>query len=202
MTSNKGYILLSAGLLCIIAALAVFCYNIAESERAKAASESIVAELSGEIAYAAEHEAAEAFPSDNADRTMPKLTVDGSAYAGILTVPSLGLELPVCARLDMDAMQSAPCLYSGSLYRKDMVIGAHNYDAHFGRIGSLTPGDSVIFTDAENHRCTYSVLSIETLRPEQNSELVTKAAGDDWALTLFTCNYSGSARVVVRCGEA
>lgn len=91
------------------------------------------------------------FITDASHELKTPLTVDGSAYAGILTIPSLGLELPVCARLDMDAMQSAPCLYSGSLYRKDMVIGAHNYDAHFGRIGSLTPGDSVIFTDAEIH---------------------------------------------------
>ena len=40
---------------------------------------------------------------------------------------------------------------------------------------------------------------METLQPTQIEEMVGKADGDDWDLTLFTCTTGGSARCAVRC---
>ena len=196
--NKKALIFISAGLLCVMAALALYIYNTVQSGNAAEASAEIVSALSEQID--AEGESAASFPADNPDREMPSPEYEGNGYVGILSLPSLGLELPVGDALSYEALQSTPCLYSGSIYSRDMVIGAHNYDSHFGGINSLGIGDRVIFTDVENHVFICEVVDIETLRPEQNDVLTEKQNGSIWDLTLFTCNYSGSERVTVRCG--
>ena len=37
-------------------------------------------------------------------------------------------------------LKVAPCRYRGSAYLDDLIIAAHNYDRHFGRINTLLPG--------------------------------------------------------------
>ena len=199
MKSKTGWIILLAGLLCMMAALAVFLFNQNESHQAKTASAKIVAALSEQIAEEGEENHEETFPTDITDRTMPEMTVDGERYAGILRIPELELELPVLSFFDYDSLQVTPCLYSGTIYRRNMVIGAHNYDAHFGRISALGIGSEVDFTDVENNTYRCRVVNLETLKPDQNDVLTEKAHEGDWDITLFTCNYSGTERVTVRC---
>ena len=199
MKSKTGWIILLAGLLCMMAALAVFLFNQNESHQAKTASAKIVAALSEQIAEEGEENHEETFPTDITDRTMPEMTVDGERYAGILRIPELELELPVLAFFDYDSLQVTPCLYSGTIYRRNMVIGAHNFDAHFGRISALGIGSEVDFTDVENNTYRCRVVNLETLKPDQNDVLTEKAHEGDWDITLFTCNYSGTERVTVRC---
>ncbi len=195
--NKKGLIILIAGLLCVAAAIGLFINNALASRHAEESAQKITEELEKKISE--ENSGAEnAFPTDNPYREMPTVTVGGQPYIGILSVPESELTLPVLASFDYDSLQETPCLYSGSIYRKNMVIGAHNYDSHFGRIDSLSQGSRVIFTDTENHRYDCEVVSMETLKPDQNDEL-TKKFGNDWDISLFTCNYSGSARIVVRC---
>ena len=199
MKSKTGWIILLAGLLCMMAALAVFLFNQNESHQAKTASAKIVAALSEQIAEEGEENHEETFPTDITDRTMPEMTVAGERYAGIPRIPELELELPVLAFFDYDSLQVTPCLYSGTIYRRNMVIGAHNYDAHFGRISALGIGSEVDFTDVENNTYRCRVVNLETLKPDQNDVLTEKAHEGDWDITLFTCNYSGTERVTVRC---
>ena len=187
-----------AGLLCMAAALAVFLHNRFESQHAQTESEKLVAELSEQISAESEAQS-ETFPTDNPDRSMPELTVQDARYAGILAIPELDLELPVLASFDYDSLQVTPCLYSGTIYRKNMVIGAHNYDAHFGRISDLRIGSEVNFTDVENNTYHCEVVSLEMLKPNQNDILTEKQHENDWDITLFTCNYSGTERITVRC---
>ena len=187
-----------AGLLCMAAALAVFLHNRFESQHAQTESAKIVAELSEQISAESEAQS-ETFPTDNPDRSMPELTVQDARYAGILAIPELDLELPVLASFDYDSLQVTPCLYSGTIYRKNMVIGAHNYDAHFGRISDLRIGSEVRFTDVENNTYNCEVVNLEMLKPNQNDILTEKQHENDWDITLFTCNYSGTERITVRC---
>ena len=171
--------------------------NAAEGSSPGTSSQRIVASLKEQIAK--ESESTAELPTDNPDRVMPALTVEGERYVGILSIPALDLTLPVGEWFSDDSIQVTPCLYSGSIYKRDMVIGAHNYDAHFGRISTLGIGDEVKFTDAEGHEFDCEVVNIETLRPEQTEELTVKKSKNDWDISLFTCNYSGSERVTVRC---
>ena len=48
----------------------------------------------------------------------------------------------------------------------------------------------------------YTVSKVETLQPTQIEEMVGKADGDDWDLTLFTCTPGGQLRIAVRCIRA
>ena len=198
MKSKFGWIIMMAGLLCMAAALAVFLHNRFESQHAQTESAKIVAELSEQISAESEAQS-ETFPTDNPDRSMPELTVQDARYAGILAIPELDLELPVLASFGYDSLQVTPCLYSGTIYRKNMVIGAHNYDAHFGRISDLRIGSEVNFTDVENNTYHCEVVSLEMLKPNQNDILTEKQHENDWDITLFTCNYSGTERITVRC---
>ena len=53
---------------------------------------------------------------------MPVVTVDGNDYIGYLSVPSLGLELPIMSDWDYDKLQLAPCRQLGSVYTDDLVL--------------------------------------------------------------------------------
>lgn len=133
----------------------------------------------------------------NPQISMPTTVIDGWEYIGVLEIPALGLELPVLSQWSYAGLRIAPCRYQGSAYLDDLVIAAHNYQTHFGRIKELQPGDEVRFTDAEGHVFLYEVLEIEILQPTAIEEMTT----GDWDLTLFTCTIGGQSRVTLRCGR-
>ena len=196
--NKKGLIFIFIGVLCIITALAFFIHNSAETQNAYESSARITYKLRTQLAEK-EQSSDNVLPTDNPDREMPAVRIDGKRYAGILEIPSLGIELPVAESFSYAALQQTPCIYSGSVYKDNLVIAAHNYDVHFGRIGSLGFDYDVIFTDIESNRYTFKTFDIETLNPDQYTALVEKQSKNDWDLTLFTCNYSGAQRIVIRC---
>lgn len=126
---------------------------------------------------------------------MPAMKLDGEEYIGYLTIPELNLELPVMAEWSYAKLQKAPCREVGSIKQNDMVIAAHNYMRHFGKIGKLVPGDVVMFTDMNGVTSAYQVAMTETLQPKQVKEM----RSGEWDLTMYTCTYSGRTRVAVRC---
>ena len=115
-------------------------------------------------------------------------------YIGVLSIPSLELELPVISQWDYPALKVAPCRYSGSLYQDNLIICAHNYASHFGKLKELQPGDIVLFTDMDEHVVTFQMVERETLNPMDAEGM---EAGD-WDLTLFTCTIGGQTRVTIR----
>ena len=96
-----------------------------------------------------------------------------------------------------DQLKVAPCRYYGSTKTNDLVIAGHNYTRHFGPIGNLVPGDMLRFTDMDGVTTTYEVAEVDVLNPTAIEEMTDSG----FALTLFTCNYSGQARVTVRCNR-
>lgn len=131
----------------------------------------------------------------NPDMDMPVKTVDGKEYVGIITMHQFELELPVMSDWSYSKLKQAPCLYSGSAYRDDLVIMAHNYRSQFGRIRRLTAGSRITFTDMDGNAFEYQVVAVEVL----NSYEVENVTNSEWDLTLFTCTLGGESRVVVRC---
>ena len=125
---------------------------------------------------------------------MPTMEIDGEAYIGYLEMPTIGLSLPVMSDWSYAKLRIAPCRYWGSVYDGSLVIMAHNYDRHFGRIGTLQEGDPVQFVGADGEIYCYVVSGQETLQPTDISGML----GDDADLTLFTCTYGGRSRVTVR----
>ena len=129
---------------------------------------------------------------------MPTQTVNGWDYIGYLSIPSLDLTLPIQSQWSYEGLRVAPGRFYGSTYTGDLVLTAHNYSQHFGRIGDLQPGDTVCFTDMDGHVTNYRVTALETLAPEDVEGMLS----GEYDLTLFTCTVGGKSRVTVRCTEA
>ncbi len=187
---KAAVILISVGGLLILAAAAFAGYNIWDDYRAGKEAASALKQLDTGTGA-----------SDkwlDPDREMPTVEIDGYRYIGKITIPAIGIDLPVMQTWDYKRMKKAPCRYSGTAYKKNFVICGHNYAAHFGRLKNLAAGDSVTFTDVDGNVFHYEVEKTETLAPTAVAEMTSGG----WALSLFTCNLSGRARVTVRCRKA
>ena len=190
MKANRGTVWINAGLLLIAAALFLSVYNEWESHEARDSARQVIAQLCDELPT----EAGEPTTLPDVRREMPVKTINGRDYIGVLSIPSLELELPVISQWDYPALKLAPCRYSGSLYQDNLIICAHNYASHFGKLKELQPGDIVLFTDMDEHVVTFQMVERETLNPMDAEGM---EAGD-WDLTLFTCTIDGQTRVTIR----
>lgn len=180
------------GTVLIVAALSLFLWNRREAEHAAEAAETILPQVVEQIAETAAEAPA---PPDPFDPTMTEAEIDGYMYIGYLSIPALGLELPVMSEWDYTRLTIAPCRYSGSTKTDDLVIAAHNYARHFGGLSGLSGGEEVYFVDMDNVVSCYTVVAVEILPPTAVEEMTN----GDYDLSLFTCTYGGRSRVTVRC---
>lgn len=134
---------------------------------------------------------------ESVDSSAKKETIDinGYEYIGYVEIPALELKLPVLSEWDYALLKFAPCRQHGSSETDDLVIAAHNYTTHFGRLNELTIGDALTFTDVDGTVNTYSVVKIDTVDPDA----VDYVLNSEHALVLYTCTVSGKNRVAVFC---
>ena len=111
---------------------------------------------------------------------------------------AIGIDLPVMSEWSYPRLKIAPCRQFGSSRTDDLVIAAHNYESHFGKLTSLTAGDSVTFTDMDGIVNEYVVNKVEVLDPHS----VEEVEHSGYALVLYTCTYGGKTRVTVFCDRA
>ena len=130
------------------------------------------------------------------DPNMPTVEIDGYGYVGYLSVPSVGLELPVMAEWDYDRLKIAPCRQFGSSRTDDLVIAAHNYTSHFGRLSRVSAGDEVTFTDMEGIVNAYAVAAFEEVNPTLVEDIERSGHPPP---VLYTCTYGGKTRSAVFC---
>ena len=215
MRTKIGSVLILLGVLFLAGSLGLYLYNDQEDRAAAEASQTLMPQLVEAIVLRTEGEqegqtaatTPTAIPGESAppaaavhpeDRVMPIVQLDGYGYIGFVSIPSLELELPVMADWSYPQLRIAPCRYTGDSNRDDLVIMAHNYDHHFGRLSQLREGDIVAFTDMDAKTITYTVVALDVLHPQAVDEMT---AGD-YDLTLFTCTFGGKSRVTVRCMRA
>jgi sortase A len=225
MRSKTGIFLMVLGTMLIAAALSLAVYNYHEDKVAGEAAESVMSDLEKAIAENAKQQAQEASQNvrgltgqsqsssdttehvivnkdslvsvsedKNNERSHSSLYVGSHYYVGIITIPELGIRLPVIDSYEGDNLSYAPCLYSGYVDTQ-MIICAHNYNTHFGRIKELESGSVVIFTDIYGNDYRYNVMDIEIVPGDDSN----KMEAGEWDLSLFTCTFDGSDRVTVRC---
>ena len=200
MKADRGTAWINVGLLLIAAALFLSAYNEVASREARDSAQQVIVQLCEtlptETAAGAEETEAPSVPEYllDADREMPVQTINGQDYIGVLSIPSLELELPVISQWDYPSLKVAPCRYSGSLYQDNLIICAHNYASHFGKLKNLQLGDTVLFTDMDENVVTFQMVERETLGPPD----VEGMKSGDWDLTLFTCTVGGQTRVTIR----
>ena len=223
MKYKVAVLLMVMGLLLVLSAASLFMYNRWDEDRASLASsemaQSFMTALQDKLAKSPAPSAsalpgtlpgasagtsavlvpgAPAATENLGSASEPYLQIDNYNYIGVIAVPTLNVSLPVMDVWSYDRLKVSPCRYTGSIAGNNIVIAAHNYSRHFGRISQLAVGDPVTFTDAAGVVHHYTVDKIETLNPTSIREMTDSG----YALTMFTCTYSGQARVTVRCVSA
>ena len=194
-----GTVCMVLGVICLLGAIGFVVYNRLESGNAEQTAQTMLEEVQYiiqkdkvNLPTLDKSDAPEEIP---AETEMATVKVNGYDCIGILSIPDLGLELPVLTDWSYAKLKLAPCHYYGSYYEPDFVIAAHNYTSHFGRLSELHSGDLVVFTDANGEMYFYEVVLLETLQKEATREMIT--SGFD--LSLYTCTPGGGSRVTVRC---
>ena len=204
---NKGTGMILLGLLLIAVALFLTAYNLYDEQRAEQSALQVIDRLEDYLPSEVPTEASTEpiveqapMPSDAPDYVlcpdmeMPVETINGIDYIGVLQIPSLELELPIASEWNYPNLKTAPCRYSGSAYLNNMIICAHNYSSHFGKLKNLSEEDVATFTDMAGNVFIYKMVERETLNPSDIEEM----EDGDWDLTLFTCTVGGKTRVTIR----
>ena len=190
-------VMMTIGIVAVAAGLGLSGYNLWDNYRAGIhayAVLDIIVQHQEEAAARNPNEAPPGLPPDS-DRELPTLEVDGHRYIGTISIPVIDVELLVQEDWSPALLKTSPCRYAGSPYQGDLIICAHNYANHFGRLKNLLPGNEVIFTDVDGNEFRYTVVELETLA----GTAVKKMESGTWDLTLFTCTLGGQMRVTVRC---
>lgn len=213
-TERSGSLSIGLGLCMIAAAISLTAYNLSEDQKAGESAQAIYTNLQQQIQIKQEvkqqeqqkpegeesihqqmpqEEDYEKYP----DMEMPTQEVEGNRYLGVLEIPELGLSLPVMGgEWNYDKLRISPCCYQGSVYQDNMILAAHNYTRHFGKLRRLSIGSKIRFTDMDGNVFHYEVGWVEILA---GTAVDAMTEGEDWDLTLFTCVYSGRSRYTVRC---
>lgn len=212
-SAERGLTFIVIGLLCIAAALSLAGYNVYTDARAGRSVRQVLDELDGLFPETTEATDSGAEITDDPvntvmpepvadipdyilypDMEMPVRKVDGKDYIGVLRIDSLSLELPVISDWSYESLKTAPCRYSGSAYKDNLVVCGHDYRSHFGGLRRIGIGDTATFTDMDGNVFTYRAASVEALDPTEIDDM--KHSG--FELTLFTCTLDGTDRLTVR----
>ena len=193
MKSKTGMILMIVGVVMILAAGGLFLYNKSEDEKAGEKAEIMLSKVEGQIRKIRADKVQQGMniPSNE----MRVELIDGEGYIGYLSIPKLGKNLPVLSEWNKQLLNIAPCRYYGSDRTENLVIAAHNYRRHFGRLYKLSPEDEVMFTDMDGITTKYEVVEVDTMAGTD----IEKMTAGEFDLTLFTCTYGGKKRIAVQC---
>lgn len=207
---NAAYLF---GILCILAGLLLFVRNLGEDREAGIEASDSLQVLADELREEEKgtqqpfcvdggrnipgtgKETQQAVLSFYKDMEMPARRVAGRRYIGILEIGVLRLKLPVLGTFSYRNIKVAPARFFGSVYDDNLILLAHNYQSHFGKLHLLQTGDEVSFTDMDGNRFRYTVTGVEVIGGMEREKL----AEGDFDLCLFTCTLGGKNRVVVRC---
>lgn len=207
MRKHSSFVLLLLGAALLCAALLLAAKNRREETSAGEAAAALLVQAEQTIAQHAASPAAvpTPAPSSAVEETLspspsasPSAAPEGPAFLGVLSVPAVSLTVPVLAEWSYYHLTLAPCRDCGSVETGDLVIAAHNYDTHFGRLSRIAPGDSVYFTDMAGSTTEYAAASVEQRDPS-DAEGVRDSG---YPLVLYTCSWDCTARVTVFCGYA
>lgn len=198
MGKKTGPVLVAMGAALTLAALLLLASNWRTSARAGQISAQVVEHLTEMVESPPPTDDIPQPTEATLDPELPVVTIDGHDYVGYLEFADLELKLPVLAQWSSEGLQIAPCREFGSSRTDDLVIAAHNYSTHFGRLKTLKIGAKVTFTDMDGIENVYTVAETFTLDPT-NSAVVYDS---DYPLVLYTCTPGGETRQVLMCQRA
>ena len=187
---------IAAGLVLLLAGALLTGRNLLEQYRASRWSSQLLTYVEGQIS---------APPGDEEEPVPTREPIEEedpwASYEvdGILSIPDLGLRLPVLSHYEEELLSVSPCLYKGTGGDDPsrLVVAGHNYRSHFGRLGELTAGSLVSYQSLSGVVTQYQVTGLEEIDPEGEQDLME----GEWDITLLTCNLDMSMRLLVRCSR-
>ena len=190
-------IFMSIGILLIAISAALLIYNNYEETKAGKKSKEVLKAIKINLNNIPKDINTNKIDLAQTNEEMHTINIDGYDYIGTITIPSLGLELPIMSKYDNNSLKIAPARYYGSVYTNDLIICGHSYKTHFKYLSNLEQRDNIIFTDIEGQSYIYEVLEIEVLSPSEVSTMID----NEFDLTLYTCTDDGFNRITVRCNR-
>ena len=198
MRKSPGILCIVIGGVLLLAALGLYGYNRYEDAQAGAEAQVVVQDLEQKLEQTVSKAESTETSSDSEEMLSPELPVvmlDGYDYIGVISIPAIDIKLPVMSNWSYPKLKISPCREFGSSRTDDLVIAAHNYESHFGKLGSVSVGDNVIFTDMDGVENHYIVQKTDILQPTD----VDAVEHSGYDLVLYTCTYGGKTRVTVFC---
>ena len=131
---------------------------------------------------------------------------DGVSYytESVLKIDSLDLEYPVLSNTSDELLKISVNKLWGPKPNEigNYVIVGHNYKSGkmFGKLSSMSKGDTFTITDLSNRTITYEVYDIFTVEPTDVS-CTSQLTNGKREVTLITCKNSGKQRLVVKARE-
>ena len=130
-----GTILILLGALLLAGALGLLGYNQWDNGRAQKAAAQVLDQLETTLDEQENHlQLLVPTQVDDTAREMTVTAIDGWDYIGYLSIPSIGLALPVMSEWSYPGLKIAPGRYAGSVFTDDLVICGHNYAQHFSPV--------------------------------------------------------------------
>lgn len=198
MRKSPGILCIVIGCVLLLAALGLYGYNRYEDAQAGAEAQVVVQDLEQKLEQTVSRAESTETSSDSEEMLSPELPVvmlDGYDYIGVISIPAIDIKLPVMSNWSYPKLKISPCREFGSSRTDDLVIAAHNYESHFGKLGSVSVGDNVIFTDMDGVENHYIVQKTDILQPTD----VDAVEHSGYDLVLYTCTYGGKTRITVFC---
>ena len=134
-------------------------------------------------------------PENYSDPAMPVLQLEGKDFAGLLQVPSFGIDLPIGSDWDRGAVSRYPCRFWGSVYDHSLIVGGSGQKGQFDFCGKLDLEERILVTDLTGARFSYEVFRIDR-RSRADMETFRESEGD---LILFARDGNSRDYIIVRC---
>ena len=203
MRAKIGGVFMALGLVFLLGAVCLLLWNQREAQQAATASAEVMPKISDAILQNAATDSdvipteqnGPVVPTEPEQRVMETVHIEGYDYIGYLSVPSLGLNLPVMDKWSEAGAEIAPCRFYGTTFDGNLVVAGHNYSRHFGSLDELKADDEVLFVDMTGESTLYRVVAIDVVPPNSVEEVASGA----YDLALVTCTYGGKTRLVVYC---
>ena len=166
---RRGIILLAIGILLLSVAGGWYVANIWEDRAAGEYTDKILEKIDGSVEL-------QAVAKDDDNLVV---IVDEEAFCGKIIIEKLGIELPIFQDWNYKKLKKAPCRYSGGVETNDMIIAAHNYNSHFGKINVMKNGDKIVFIDALGESNHFEVREVVLL----DGSAVGEMKSGEWDFT-------------------
>lgn len=189
---KQGMLLLLAGVVLVLCGLGIHLAQERQDTMAGQTAALLLQQLD-QKALPSETETEDKTP--DRDPEMPVKKYMGYTLIGSISIPSVGICLPVLDDWSEDMLKVSPCRYRGSISGGDMIIMGHNYKSHFTPLQKIAVGAEVEFENTLGKVFRFRVAKIEYLHRTEGELLPS----EEYPLTVFTCTPGGLERIVVRC---